>query len=141
MTVLKGANPALMFPLELGVLAGAAIWGCTRDANPAVRVIAGIGAPAVFIVVWALFAAGGGKNARYPLTGPWRGLLEFAWFGGADRTPHRRSRVLRGVGDQRRAAAAVAPGLRPTIGSRIRTPGQPEDRLGARCSRVRLSLL
>ncbi|WP_433762283.1 DUF2568 domain-containing protein [Nocardia sp. CA-135398] len=48
-----------------------------------VRVIAGIGAPAVFIVVWALFAAGGGKNARYPLTGPWRALLEITWFGGA----------------------------------------------------------
>ncbi len=57
--------------------------GFTVDANPIVRLIAGIGAPAVFIMVWALFAAGGGKNARYPLTGLVRGLLEFAWFGGA----------------------------------------------------------
>ncbi|WP_433715772.1 YrdB family protein [Nocardia sp. CA-084685] len=83
MTVLKGANLGLMFLLELGVLAAAASWGFTLDANPIVRIIAGIGAPAVFIAVWALFAAGGGKNARYPLTGPWRGLLEIAWFGGA----------------------------------------------------------
>ncbi|WP_433520278.1 YrdB family protein [Nocardia pseudovaccinii] len=83
MTVLKGANLALMFLLELGVLAGAAIWGFTLDANLIVRIIAGIGVPAVFVVVWALFAAGGGKNARYPLTGPWRALLEIVWFGGA----------------------------------------------------------
>jgi hypothetical protein len=83
MNVVKGANLALMFLLELGVLAGAAVWGFTLDANPIVRVIVGIGAPAVFIVVWALFAAGGGKNARYPLAGPWRALLEIAWFGGA----------------------------------------------------------
>ncbi|MGW4766862.1 YrdB family protein [Nocardia sp. NPDC004278] len=83
MTVVKGANLALMFLLELGVLAGAAIWGFTLDANPIVRIIAGIGAPAVFIVVWALFAAGGGKNARFPVTGRWRVALETAWFGGA----------------------------------------------------------
>ncbi|MFE9325329.1 YrdB family protein [Nocardia sp. NPDC052278] len=83
MTVLKGANLALMFLLELGVFAGAAIWGFTLDANLIVRIIAGIGAPAVFIVVWALFAAGGGKNARYPLTGLGRAVLEIAWFGGA----------------------------------------------------------
>lgn len=83
MTVLEGANLGLMFLLELGVLAGATIWGFTLDANPIVRVVAGIATPAVFIVVWALFAAGGGKNARYPLTGPWRALLEIVWFGGA----------------------------------------------------------
>ncbi|MEV2223491.1 YrdB family protein [Nocardia vinacea] len=83
MAVLRGANLALMFLLELGVLAGAAIWGFTLDTNLIVRIIAGIVAAAVFIVVWALFAAGGGKNARYPLTGPWRALLEIVWFGGA----------------------------------------------------------
>ncbi|WP_330255563.1 YrdB family protein [Nocardia sp. NBC_00565] len=83
MAVIKGANLALMFLLELGVLAGAAVWGFTLDAHPIVCVVAGIGAPAVFIAVWALFAAGGGKNARFPLTGAWRLLLEIVWFGGA----------------------------------------------------------
>ncbi|QIS12344.1 DUF2568 domain-containing protein [Nocardia arthritidis] len=81
MRVLKGANLGLMFILEVCVLAGAIGWGCTLSAPIAVRVCAAVAAPAVFIVTWSLFGAGGGRNARYPLRGTARAALEIAWFG------------------------------------------------------------
>ncbi|MGY4101217.1 hypothetical protein ACW2Q0_16905 [Nocardia sp. R16R-3T] len=40
MTARKGANPALMFLLELGALAGAAFWGFTFDVNSIDRLFA-----------------------------------------------------------------------------------------------------
>ncbi|MEV0585935.1 YrdB family protein [Nonomuraea sp. NPDC050310] len=80
MSVLKGANLLLMFLLELGVLAAAGFWGFTLPAGWLVRIVAGIGAPALFIAVWALFGAANG--ATYPLTGLARLLLELVWFGG-----------------------------------------------------------
>ncbi|WP_040808746.1 YrdB family protein [Nocardia concava] len=81
MSVLKGANLALMFFLELAVLGAAAWWGATVSAPVAVRVLAAIAAPAVFIVVWALFGAA--KDAKFAQTGWRRVLLEVLWFGAA----------------------------------------------------------
>ncbi|SEL70504.1 YrdB family protein [Nonomuraea pusilla] len=82
LAIAKGANAALMFVLELGVLASAGYWGFTLNAGWPLRLAAGIAAPALFIVVWALFGAGGGANATYPLTGLARAALEIVWFGG-----------------------------------------------------------
>jgi hypothetical protein len=76
----KGANLALMFLLELGVLVGVGIWGFTLPAGWITRVAAGLGGPAVFVLMWAMFGAGGG--ARIQLTGVWRLGLELIWFGG-----------------------------------------------------------
>ncbi|MEV0466787.1 YrdB family protein [Nocardia tengchongensis] len=81
MSVLKGANLLVMFLLELCVLGAAAWWGFTVSAPIAVRIVAGLAAPAVFIVVWALFGAA--KDPRYPQTGWRRVALEVAWFGAA----------------------------------------------------------
>ncbi|WP_433590265.1 YrdB family protein [Nocardia sp. CA-145437] len=81
MNVLKGANLLVMFLLELGVLAAGAWWGFTVSAPPAVRIVAGLAVPAVFIVVWALFGAA--KDARFPQTGWRRIALEVVWFGAA----------------------------------------------------------
>ncbi|MEU0567573.1 YrdB family protein [Nonomuraea sp. NPDC005983] len=82
LAIAKGANAALMFFLELGVLASVAYWGFTVSPNWAVKLLAGLGGPALFIAAWALFGAGGGANATFPLTGLARAALEIVWFGG-----------------------------------------------------------
>ncbi len=82
LTLVKGANLALMFLLELGVLAATGYWGFTVSPHWAVKLLAGIGAPALFIAAWALFGAGGGANAYFPATGAARVVLEIVWFGG-----------------------------------------------------------
>ncbi|MEV0382540.1 YrdB family protein [Nonomuraea sp. NPDC050643] len=82
LTLAKHANAALMFFLELGVLVSVGYWGFTVSANWAVKLPAGLGGPALFIAAWALFGAGGGANATFPLTGLARAALEILWFGG-----------------------------------------------------------
>ncbi|MCP2335438.1 YrdB family protein [Actinomadura rupiterrae] len=77
----KGANMALMFFLELGVLISVGYWGFTLGSNWGVRILVGLGAPVLMGTLWSLFAAGGGKNATYALTGPVRAAFEIAWFG------------------------------------------------------------
>ncbi|WP_214322002.1 YrdB family protein [Nonomuraea sediminis] len=81
LATIKGANAILMFFLELGVLISAGYWGFTVSSNWVIKIVAGIGAPALLAVLWGLFAAGGGENATYPLTGIVRALFEIAWFG------------------------------------------------------------
>ncbi|MEV5569220.1 YrdB family protein [Spirillospora sp. NPDC052269] len=81
--IAKGANMAVMFFLELGVLISVGYWGFTLGSNWAVRIIVGLGAPVVMGTLWGLFAAGGGDNATYPLHGIARGAFEMAWFGTA----------------------------------------------------------
>ncbi|WP_188190238.1 YrdB family protein [Nonomuraea sp. SYSU D8015] len=78
----KHANAALMFLLELGVLFSVGYWGFTVSPHWGVKLLAGPGGPALFIAVWALFGAGGGANATFPLTGLARAALEILWFGG-----------------------------------------------------------
>ncbi|MFI6600382.1 YrdB family protein [Nonomuraea sp. NPDC050536] len=78
---MKGANAILMFFLEMGVLISVCYWGFTVSPNWIIKIVAGIGAPALLATLWGLFAAGGGKNATYPLTGITRALFEVAWFG------------------------------------------------------------
>ncbi|MBB6344496.1 YrdB family protein [Nonomuraea muscovyensis] len=80
--IAKGANMALMFVLELSVLASAGYWGFTVSPHWAIKLLAGLGAPALFVAAWALFGAGGGANAVFPLTGLARAALEIVWFGG-----------------------------------------------------------
>lgn len=80
MSVAKNANLLLMFVLELGVLASVGYWGFTLSPNWGIKLLAGLGGPAVFIAVWALFGAA--NDATFPLTGIWRVLLEVVWFGG-----------------------------------------------------------
>ena len=48
---------ALRFALELAAIVAVAWWGFTLDAPVAVRVIAGIAAPAIVIVVWGAVVA------------------------------------------------------------------------------------
>ncbi|MFI7613927.1 YrdB family protein [Nonomuraea terrae] len=81
-TLAKNANALLMFLLELGVLASVAYWGFTVSPHWGVKLLAGLGGPALFVAAWALFGAGGGANATFPLTGLARAALEIVWFGG-----------------------------------------------------------
>ncbi|GAA1272917.1 hypothetical protein Psi02_05540 [Planotetraspora silvatica] len=76
----KAANAALMFFLELGVLFSVGHWGFTVSESLALRLLAGIGAPALFIAVWAVFGAA--NNPPVPLKGAARAVLEILWFGG-----------------------------------------------------------
>lgn len=78
----KHSNAALMFFLELGVLISVAYWGFNLSPSWGVKLLAGFGGPALFIAAWALFGAGGGTNAVFPLTGLARAALEILWFGG-----------------------------------------------------------
>ncbi|MFF0488864.1 DUF2568 domain-containing protein [Nocardia sp. NPDC004068] len=80
MTVVKGANMALMFVLELGVLASAIAWGLSLDAALAVRILAAAAAVAVFVLVWSQLAAGG--KAPHQQYGWRRFAVELGWFGG-----------------------------------------------------------
>ncbi|MRH90186.1 DUF2568 domain-containing protein [Nocardia sp. SYP-A9097] len=81
MTVLKGANLLLMFLLELCVLGAAISWGLSLDAPLILRILAAVLALAVFVAVWAVFGAA--HDARIPLRGWRRAVLEIIWFGGA----------------------------------------------------------
>jgi len=55
LTVLKNANLALAFFLELAVLAALGYWGFSTGQGTLARIGLGIGIPAVAVVVWALF--------------------------------------------------------------------------------------
>ncbi|WP_107656766.1 YrdB family protein [Nocardia suismassiliense] len=80
MSGVKGGNLGAMFLLELGVVAAAAVWGFTMPGSVLVRVVTGLMAPTLFVLMWALFGAG--ANPRFPLAGRWRVALELIWFGG-----------------------------------------------------------
>ncbi|KAB8179957.1 YrdB family protein [Microbispora catharanthi] len=79
LTVAKGTISALMFFLELGVLISLAYWGFTREANILVKILLGLGGPAVFATLWGLFMAGG--KAPHQLHGIARAAFEVVWFG------------------------------------------------------------
>ena len=69
---MKAANLGVLFLVELGALAGAAYWGFT------VSWPLGLAAPAVLVVLWALF---GSPRAKYKVSGATRAGFEALWFG------------------------------------------------------------
>ncbi|NUS44622.1 MAG: YrdB family protein [Mycobacteriaceae bacterium] len=79
--VIKAANAAVMFFLEIGTLAVVCYWGFANGWSWPAKIVAGVGAPVLLAVLWGLFAAGGGENATYPLRGLLRAAFEIAWFG------------------------------------------------------------
>ncbi len=80
LTVLKNANLALAFFLELAVLAALGYWGFSTGQGTLARIGLGIGIPAVAVVVWALF---GSPQAAWRLQGPWFLILRVVFFGSA----------------------------------------------------------
>ena len=78
LAVMKNANLALRFLLELCVLAALVYWGFEVGQTTIVKIVLGIGAPVIASVVWALLGA---PRARWHLKGVWRLLLEVVFFG------------------------------------------------------------
>ncbi|MFD8704563.1 YrdB family protein [Kitasatospora sp. NPDC059648] len=66
-TPLTAANAGLAFGLELAMLAALCYWGFRTGSTPAVRLLLGIGAPALAATVWGLFLAAGGPKFPQPL--------------------------------------------------------------------------
>jgi hypothetical protein len=80
LTVLKNANLALAFFLELAVLAALGYFGFSTGQGALTKIGLGIGLPAVAVVVWALFGA---PQAMWRLQDPWFLILQVAFFGSA----------------------------------------------------------
>jgi uncharacterized protein DUF2568 len=80
LTMIKNANLALAFLLELGVLVALGYWGFQTGQGTIAKIGLGIGAPIVAVVVWWLFGA---PTAVWHLKGPWRVLLQVVFFGSA----------------------------------------------------------
>ena len=80
LTIIKNANLALAFLLELGVIAALSYWGFQTDQGTIAKFGLGIGAPVLAIVVWWLFGA---PQAMWHLNGVFHLLLEVIFFGSA----------------------------------------------------------
>ena len=80
LTVIKNANLALSFLLELCVLVALGYWGFQTGQGTIAKIGLGIGAPMVAMVVWALFGA---PKSAWRLQGPWFLILRVVFFGSA----------------------------------------------------------
>ncbi|MFF4499607.1 YrdB family protein [Streptomyces sp. NPDC001401] len=78
MKTAKAFNLGVLFLIELGALAAVGCWGFTRDVATPLVWLLGLGAPAVLIVLWALF---GSQKASYKTRGGVRVAFELLWFG------------------------------------------------------------
>ncbi|SHI25594.1 YrdB family protein [Streptomyces sp. 3214.6] len=78
MKAIKAANLGVLFLIELGALVAVSYWGFTRDVAAPLAWLLGLGAPAVLIVLWALF---GSQKASYKTRGAVRVGFELLWFG------------------------------------------------------------
>ena len=80
MALLRVANLALAFVLELAALLAVGSWAFGIDMGTAARLLAAVAAVSGFVVVWGMFAA---PKARYRLAGGPRAVFEVVWFGTA----------------------------------------------------------
>lgn len=78
MVVIKSANLALRFLLELGVLGALGYWGFQTGNGTLMKWISGLGAPILAAVVWGTFVA---PKATVELSAPLHLLVELAVFG------------------------------------------------------------
>lgn len=74
---MKAALAALIFLLELALLAAAGWWGFSLDAGWPVRLLAGLGAPLAIAVVWGLFCS---PRASVALPAPAKLSVQAACF-------------------------------------------------------------
>jgi hypothetical protein len=76
--IIKNANLALAFFMELGVLVALGYWGFHTGAGTITKIILGIGAPVVAVVIWGLLGA---PKSAWQLQGLWYLALSVVWFG------------------------------------------------------------
>ncbi|MFK0167976.1 YrdB family protein [Streptomyces sp. NPDC090306] len=74
----RGVNLGVLFLIELAALAAVSYWGFTRDVRTPAAWLLGLGAPAVLVVLWALF---GSPGASHKTRGAVRVAFEVLWFG------------------------------------------------------------
>lgn len=96
--VIKGANLALRFFLELCALGALGYWGFKTGGGLTAKIGLGIGAPLVAAVVWGVFVS---PRAPVELPGPLSLLLQVLVFGsaaaGLAATGHRTLALVFGV--------------------------------------------
>ena len=80
MSLIRSANLAVRFILELCALAAYAYWGFKTGRGPVARIGLGIGAPLLAAVVWGTFVA---PRAPVAVPAAVRLVLELAVFGSA----------------------------------------------------------
>lgn len=80
LTMLKGINLGVSFLLELGAVVSYAFWGFVVGPNIPAQIALGLGAPALAIIVWAIFGAP--KSKRHLQGAAYLGL-QAVFFGGA----------------------------------------------------------
>ena len=80
MDIVKNANLALAFLLELCMLAALCYWGFVTGQGTVQKLLLGLGTPLVVAVVWGLFAA---PQANWPLPGAALFALKALLFGSA----------------------------------------------------------
>ena len=90
MDLVKSANLALRFLLELCALAATAYWGATSQRRRGGRTLLAVAAPLTVGVVWMLFVSPGATIHTPPVV---RFLVELAVFGAATAALLRRGRV------------------------------------------------
>jgi hypothetical protein len=71
---------AIRFLLELAMLAALAYWGFDNEANLGLRILAGLGAPAIAIGVWGRWVA---PKSSHQLDDPARFTVELILFAAA----------------------------------------------------------
>jgi len=74
----KTLNLLIIFLSELAVIGSVAIWGFTLGTGWVLRLLAGIGGPALMIALWSLFGA---PDAAHKVHGATRTVFETGWFG------------------------------------------------------------
>lgn len=78
MDIVKSANLAAAFVLELCMLAALVYWGFTTGKGPIEKIGLGIGVPLLVVVVWGLFVA---PKATFPAPGSLHLALQAIIFG------------------------------------------------------------
>ncbi|MFD8688217.1 YrdB family protein [Streptomyces sp. NPDC059651] len=75
---MKSLNLLIIFLSELAVIGSVATWGFTLGTGWALRLVAGIGGPALMIALWSMFGA---PDASHKMRGATRVVFETGWFG------------------------------------------------------------
>ena len=77
MPVVRSLTLVLAFTLELAMIAALVLWGWTEPTSVLVKVLAGLGLPAVVVAVWARFLA---PRAGRRLPWPWLPAMTLLLF-------------------------------------------------------------
>jgi hypothetical protein len=78
LTAIMSFSLLVAFLLELAVLAAVGYWGFKAGPNLVTKLLAGIGTPVLFAVIWGIF---GSPGAPVALNGLARAIFEVCWFG------------------------------------------------------------